>query len=157
MTSWSITMCISWSWFIMMWNHDRSWTVVSITIVVGRNLLWCIPMWKIQLREVGILPFKKSMGNYNLINQITTFPGPPQYKWMVQFGCLPFATFVFSSYYKYASMSYNLYHFQIGLRDIRTSLLVPYTEQVTQIMERDHPQFTPCLPCLLESHKNSQR
>ncbi len=30
------------SWLIMMWNHDRSWTVVSITIVVDRYLLWCI-------------------------------------------------------------------------------------------------------------------
>ena len=36
----------------MMWNHDRSWTVVSITIVVDHDLLWCILMWKIQMREV---------------------------------------------------------------------------------------------------------
>ena len=42
------------SWFIMMWNHDRSWTVVSITIVVYRDLLWCILMWKIQMREAWL-------------------------------------------------------------------------------------------------------
>ncbi len=34
---------------IVMWNHDRSWNVVSITIVIDYDLLWCIPMWKIQM------------------------------------------------------------------------------------------------------------
>ncbi len=43
--------CFTTSWSIMMWNHDRSWNVVSITIVIDHDLLWCITMWKIQMRE----------------------------------------------------------------------------------------------------------
>ncbi len=31
--------------FIVTWNHDTSWNV-SITIVIDRDLLWCILMWK---------------------------------------------------------------------------------------------------------------